>query len=106
MTIELGSKKFKGVGSKLGNFWFNHYGLFFVLFFFAVNFFGAYVLYNNIQAADWTEEEKQEYISSKQNMTTLKKDRFDRAVQNINRRHGYTERRFEPLDNIFETPEQ
>jgi hypothetical protein len=100
--MKLGGKKIKKIFSKIGSFWFGNYGIFFVLFFIIVSLFSAYVLYDKIYASDWTEEERQEYIRSKQDVTVLKRGEFDRVVQGINRRHGYSERRFEPIDNIFE----
>ncbi|MDH4330171.1 MAG: hypothetical protein OEV93_01315 [Candidatus Moranbacteria bacterium] len=99
-------KKIKKILNKINRFWFDHYGLFFLLIFISVSLFGAYLLYKNIYLSDWSDEKKQEYISSKQSVTTLKKDQFDQVIQSINRRHGFSERRFEPINNIFELPQQ
>lgn len=91
----------KGYLKRAGFFWLRYYGLFFVIIFVLVSAFSVYLLYEKVYLATWSEEEKREYVASKQKTTILKKDKFDEIIKNIQKRKNYSQQESKPIENIF-----
>ena len=96
------SVNLKNMMSSIGHYILKKIGVLFVLFFIALSCFGVYVMYDKIYVSDWTDAEKNEYLSAMQVSAELNKDRFDSVVANIKKREEYTQGDLGMIKDVFE----
>lgn len=76
-------------------------GIIFILFFIGLSCYGVYVLYDKVYISEWTEEQKQEYLNSKQVSAELNRDRFEEVVGKIKAREEYAQKDLGDIKDIF-----
>ena len=93
---------FKNLVSNVGLYVLKKIGVLFVLFFIGLSCFGVYVLYDKIYVSEWTDAEKNEYLSAMQVSAKLNKDKFEGVVGSIKKREEYTQKDLGVIKDIFE----
>ncbi len=92
----------KSIFGKISSIWMRFYQLVFIVFFLAMAGIGVYFWYVSLYRSGWSEEKKNQYISTKQTEVSFKEDDFKTLMQEIeNRKAGY-KNKLPPIKNIFE----
>ncbi|MCX6763308.1 MAG: hypothetical protein NTZ97_01050 [Candidatus Moranbacteria bacterium] len=61
----------------------------------------AYQWYRYVYNFGWSEAKKQEYINSKEKMTTFDEEKFNQVIQEIEKRKAEEKIKIENIPNIF-----
>lgn len=103
MNIIVGIKK-SGIKNGIKSFfasWLKNGDIVFIVVFIIFSCYGTFLMYQSLYISDWTEEEKNNYISSQQKNIQLKEGRLAEIIAEIDRRRMETRREIDSVDNIF-----
>ncbi len=97
----LKSNSLKNIGKFFRHFWDKYRKACFIFFSLAVMLFGFYLWYKYLYQSDWSNEEKSQYISSKNKEVEFKDQEFKKVLQGIEVRRAAYEKPSELAKDIF-----
>ncbi|MGI6104296.1 MAG: hypothetical protein ACOYB5_03180 [Patescibacteria group bacterium] len=78
-----------------------HMTLFFTLLFCSIGF-GGYIWRNSVSGANWTDQEKQEYLNMQNTKTVFRENDFRKVLEDVQRRKAADPISYQPINDIFE----
>lgn len=82
-------------------FWYRHFKLMFILLFFLMLGFAAFLWYSSVYPYEWDESQKKAYIEQTFTETNLKEKEFQKLLESLRQRKIEYENPFEINRNLF-----
>jgi hypothetical protein len=92
---------FKNRIKKLFFWWIENSNFIFIILFSALSAYGAFLMYQGLYNSNWSNDQKNVYISSQQKNVQFKEDFFVEIISEINRRRSEYEKEVSFGSNIF-----
>lgn len=96
-----GGRSIKDILGKISSLWLRFYRLVFVIFFLAMAAIGTYFWYWSLYRSNWSEEKKNQYISTKQTEVNFKEEDFNALIKKIEGKDANYKNKFPSIKNIF-----